>query len=136
MCANSLTRMVSEQTDFVPSDTYEILSNVLSGEELEVDGATELLKTEGEPLKKLVKIADAIRRRNVGEVITYVKNRNINFTNVCIGSCKFCAFRRCPDHPEAFVLSRNEIQKKVRAAVATGATEVCCLLYTSPSPRD
>ncbi len=69
----------------------------------------------------LFKLADQLRKKMVGEAVTYVINRNINFTNRCIGTCKFCAFRK----QDGFILSIPEILDKIREAVTINATEVC-----------
>jgi len=103
----------------------EILQRALAGEELSVDDGELLLQAKCKNLQALVQTADEMRRRKVGDVVTYVKNRNINFTNICTGSCKFCAFRCTPKDPEAYVLSAEQIEAKVREAIAIGATEVC-----------
>lgn len=103
----------------------EILNRALAGEELSVDDGERLLQAQGEELIALVRVADEVRRRRIGEIVTYVKNRNLNFTNICAGSCKFCAFRRSPDDPDAYVLTQEQIKAKVYEAVTFGATEVC-----------
>ncbi len=69
----------------------------------------------------LFPLADRLRKKAVGDKVTYVINRNINFTNRCIGTCRFCAFRK----PDGYILSIPEILEKVRAAVKINATEVC-----------
>ncbi|MFQ5976232.1 MAG: 5-amino-6-(D-ribitylamino)uracil--L-tyrosine 4-hydroxyphenyl transferase CofH, partial [Candidatus Hydrothermarchaeales archaeon] len=70
-------------------------------------------------------VANEMRRRRVGEVVTYVVNRNINFTNVCIGNCRFCAFRRGINDKEAYFLNIEDITKRAKVAEAAGASEVC-----------
>ncbi|MDW8013345.1 MAG: 5-amino-6-(D-ribitylamino)uracil--L-tyrosine 4-hydroxyphenyl transferase CofH [Archaeoglobaceae archaeon] len=77
----------------------------------------ELLKNPFETLK----IADELRKKVVGDVVTYVVNRNINFTDICINDCKFCSFR----NKRQYILSFEEIKKKVEEAVEFGCTEVC-----------
>jgi FO synthase subunit 2 len=67
------------------------------------------------------KIADELRRRVAGEYVTYVINRNINFTDRCINRCKFCSFR----YRKNYILSIEEIKNKVEEAVVYGCTEVC-----------
>ncbi len=67
------------------------------------------------------RIADELRREAVGDIVTYVVNRNINFTDICINNCRFCAFR----NRNRFLLSLDEIRKKVEEAVDFGCTEVC-----------
>ena len=69
----------------------------------------------------LFSLADQLRKKTVGETVTYVINRNINFTNRCIGTCRFCAFR----NPDGYLLSIPEILEKTRAAVNINATEIC-----------
>jgi len=103
----------------------EILQRALAGKELSVDEGERLFQAEGDELHALVSVADEVRRRRVGDIVTYVKNRNINHTNICAGGCKFCAFRRSPDDPDAYVLTRERIAAKVREAIEFGATEVC-----------
>jgi len=103
----------------------EILQRALAGEELGIGEGERLLEAESEELLALIRTADEVRRRSVGGIVTYVINRNLNFTNICEGSCKFCAFRRSPDDPDAYVLTPEQIEAKVREAVKFGATEVC-----------
>ena len=73
----------------------------------------------------LVVAANEIRRRLVGEVISYVVTRNINFTNVCFVGCKFCAFSVSPRDQTAYFLSPGEVAHKCARGRAWGATEVC-----------
>lgn len=103
----------------------EILARALDGNELTVEEGERLFEAEGLELLALALTADEIRRRRVGDIATYVVNRNINFTNICVGSCKFCAFRRSPGDPAAYVLTPEQMAAKVREAVEFGATEVC-----------
>lgn len=70
---------------------------------------------------ELFSIADELRRKRNGDVVTYVINRNINYTNICVGDCKFCAFRQ----RKGYVLSIEEILRKIDEAYEWGATEVC-----------
>jgi 7,8-didemethyl-8-hydroxy-5-deazariboflavin synthase CofH subunit len=70
-------------------------------------------------------VADELRRRRVGDVVTYVINRNINFTNVCIKHCGFCAFSRDHREEEGYFLPIDEVVRRAREAWELGATEVC-----------
>ena len=79
----------------------------------------------GDDLFGLAVAANEIRRRLVGNVVSYVVTRNINFTNVCFVGCKFCAFGVGPHHETAYFLSLNEVAQKSREAEEWGATEVC-----------
>lgn len=69
--------------------------------------------------------ADSLRRELVGDVVTYVVNRNVNVTNTCVGSCLFCGFRRNPNDGSAYWHDRAAIFAKVEDAVRRGATEIC-----------
>ena len=80
--------------DWVDSDVRRILTRALDGHELTVDEGIRLTEVAGRELHALTLVADEMRRRQAGDVVTYVVNRNINFTNVCIKHCGFCAFSR------------------------------------------
>jgi len=103
----------------------EILERALDGEELSVADGERLLQAEGEELRALVQVADEVRRRKVGDIVTYVVNRNINFTNICVGDCKFCAFKRDRGDQDAYTLTLEQISYKTREALDFGATEIC-----------
>ena len=77
------------------------LERVLAGDDLGFDEGLMLAKVDGGDLMALIKVADELRRRAVGDRITYVVNRNLNFTNICIVGCAFCGFSRGPDSPES-----------------------------------
>ena len=93
---------------------------VLSGEQCLL-----LARADGDDLLALLLAADELRRAVVGDVVTYVVNRNINFTNVCFVGCKFCAFSRGPRESDAYFLSLDQVAAKAAEAWALGATEVC-----------
>jgi 7,8-didemethyl-8-hydroxy-5-deazariboflavin synthase CofH subunit len=101
------------------------LEQALAGSDLGMEEGLTLAKAEGNDLLALVKVADELRRQAVGEKITYVVNRNLNFTNVCIVGCAFCGFSRGPDSPDAYFHSTDTLIAKSVDAVALGATEVC-----------
>ncbi len=84
-----------------------------------------LAHAEGDDLLGVLLAADELRRALVGDVVTYVVNRNINFTNVCFVGCKFCAFSRGPRESDAYFLSLDQMAAKATEAWAQGATEVC-----------
>ncbi len=88
--------------------------------------ASELLELyERAPLMELGALADAERRRrHPGSAVTYIMDRNINYTNVCVADCKFCAFYRRPKHAEGYVLSFEEIGRKIDEAKAIGAVQI------------
>jgi len=101
------------------------LERALAGCDLGFDEGQVLATVEGDNLLALVKVADELRRREVGDRITYVVNRNLNFTNICIVGCAFCGFSRAPDSPDAYFHSIETLLTKSVEAVARGATEVC-----------
>ena len=82
-------------------DVSDALEKALAGRDLGMEEGLILAKAEGDDLLALVRVADEIRRRVVGDRITYVVNRNLNFTNVCIVGCAFCGFGRGADSPDA-----------------------------------
>ena len=84
-----------------------------------------LLSAEGDDLTALVRVADAVRAADVGDRVTYVVNRNINFTNVCFVNCHFCAFKRQRWEEDAYTHGVAQVLAKVEEAVQRGATEVC-----------
>ncbi len=71
----------------------------------------------------LFPLADELRKEQKGDIVTYVSNRNINFTNVCVGNCKFCAFRE--EKERGYLLSMDAVLSKVEEAVNNDATEIC-----------
>jgi 7,8-didemethyl-8-hydroxy-5-deazariboflavin synthase CofH subunit len=108
-----------------PADVRECLHAVLSGAELSFEQGLTLAHTEGAALEALLAVADHLRKETVGEAITYVVNRNINFTNVCFVGCSFCGFGRGPGAADAYSLSFEEVVRRAREAWDRGATEVC-----------
>jgi 7,8-didemethyl-8-hydroxy-5-deazariboflavin synthase CofH subunit len=102
-----------------------LLEKALAGSEVSREEGYVLAEVEGPELNALVLTADRIRQQRVGDVITYVVNRNINFTNVCFIGCRFCAFSTARRAPDAYFLSFDEIKKRTLEARERGATEVC-----------
>ena len=96
-----------------------------NGSTLAPSEATTLAGASGDDLLGLLVAADCLRESLVGDVVTYVVNRNINFTNVCFVGCKFCAFSRGPREPDAYFLTLEQVAQKAREAWKLGATEVC-----------
>jgi FO synthase len=80
---------------------------------------------EGDDLLGLLVAANELRQELAGNIVTYVVNRNINFTNICFVGCKFCAFSRGPREEDAYFLSPDEVARKALQAANLGATEVC-----------
>ncbi|MFG1698353.1 bifunctional FO biosynthesis protein CofGH [Nonomuraea sp. NPDC049309] len=109
-----------------PSDVRQALRRAESDPTGLTDAeAVALLGAEGEALDELAAIADALRREAVGDDVTYVVNRNINFTNVCYTGCRFCAFAQRRTDADAYTLSLDQVADRAEEAWAAGATEVC-----------
>ena len=103
----------------------EILNNALSDKEVSEVDALRLYNTTEIDFHLVGLVADEIRRRRVGDIVSYVVNRNINFTNVCIKQCGFCAFSRDFREEEGYFLPTEEIVRRAKEAHQLGATEVC-----------
>jgi FO synthase len=97
----------------------------LDGGVLTREECLQLAHAEGDDLFGLVVAANDLRQRLVGDVVSYIVTRNINFTNVCFVGCKFCAFSVGPRDETAYFLSLDEMAHKCREAEQWGATEVC-----------
>lgn len=106
-------------------DAIETVLASQDGASLSREQCLLLAQAGGNDLLGLVVAANQLRRALVGDTVTYVITRNINFTNVCIVGCKFCAFAVSQRHETAYFLSLDEVAAKVREAAAWGATEVC-----------
>ncbi len=101
------------------------LARALDGGEVSTGEGVALATARGRDLHAVTLAADEMRRRQVGEQVTFVINRNINFTNVCIKHCTFCAFSRDHREEEGYLLPVEEVVRRAREAVELGATEVC-----------
>jgi FO synthase subunit 2 len=107
------------------SQISDILNKALSEKEVTADEGLVLYSSEGMEFHLVGLVADELRRRRVGNIVTYVVNRNINFTNVCIKQCGFCAFSRDFREEEGYFLPTEEIVRRAKEASKLGTTEVC-----------
>lgn len=104
----------------------QIFNRALAGHDLsEPEGVILLTQTDAGAIAAIQQIADQLRQNQVGETVTYVINRNINFTNICEQHCSFCAFRRDAGETGAYWLDQTVILEKTADAVQRGATEIC-----------
>ncbi|MBM3896237.1 MAG: 7,8-didemethyl-8-hydroxy-5-deazariboflavin synthase subunit CofH [Thaumarchaeota archaeon] len=101
------------------------LDRALSEKEINAKEAERLFYADGIDFHLVGMVADELRRRRAGNIVTYVVNRNINFTNVCIKQCGFCAFSRDFREEEGYFLPTEEIVRRAKEAHSCGATEVC-----------
>src|SRR6266480_3561287 len=103
----------------------EHVLEIQDGSVLSREQSLALANAAGDDLVGLLVAADELRRDLVGNIVTYVVNRNINFTNVCFVGCKFCAFSRGPREADTYFLNLEQLAQKAVEARQLGATEVC-----------
>ena len=107
----------------------EVLDGVLDGQEVGSEGLLTLFAARGPEVRSVAEVADELRRRAVGDVVTWVANRNINYTNVCTYKCRFCGFSKGPLslnlRGTPYLLDLDEIARRATDAARMGATEVC-----------
>jgi FO synthase len=96
-----------------------------NGADLSLDESYALAHSEGDDLLGLLVAANLLRAELAGNIVTYVVNRNINFTNICFVGCKFCAFSRGPRESDTYFLTLEQMAQKAVEAWQLGATEVC-----------
>ena len=103
-----------------------ILNRAIAGNDLTPkEGAILLQQSDRAILSQIQQVSDTLRTQQVGDTVTYVINRNINFTNICEQHCSFCAFRRDAGEDGAFWLDTTQILEKATEAIQRGATEIC-----------
>ena len=102
-----------------------VLEKALEGRELDREDALVLLGAQGRDLHALLTVADLAREEDVGDEVSYVFNRNINFTNICYVGCSFCGFARHKDDEDAYDRGLDDIVERAREAWELGASEVC-----------
>jgi FO synthase len=113
------------QPERLESDVKHALMRASGGRAITDRDALALFQAEGAALEALCDVADDMRAAAVGDEVTYVVNRNINFTNVCYVGCRFCAFAQREIDAESYTLTLSEIADRAEEAWAWGATEVC-----------
>ncbi len=108
---------------------HEVLTGVGLGQEVGEEEIVTLFSARGPEVRAVAEVADQLRRDEVGDVVTWVANRNINYTNVCTFKCRFCAFSKGPLslnlRGAPYLLELSDITERVVEAEAAGATEVC-----------
>jgi 7,8-didemethyl-8-hydroxy-5-deazariboflavin synthase CofH subunit len=105
--------------------SLEKVLETLNGNDLSLEESYDLANSEGDDLLGLLVAANMLRAELAGNIVTYVVNRNMNFTNICFVGCKFCAFSRGPREADAYFHSLDEMARKAVEAWQLGATEVC-----------
>jgi FO synthase subunit 2 len=133
--AAGLTRAVEAALSAADPQVARIVDRALAGHDVTVEEGAALFDSSGSGLHALTLAADYLRRQTAGDVVTYVVNRNVNFTNVCIKRCGFCAFSRDHREEEGYFLPVEEIVRRAREAWEMGATEVCIQAGLPPKMR-
>ena len=125
---NKMTLLDERKVDLgieVSSEVKKILNGALSGNEVSLEeGITLFNATDGDKLA-VYKVADEFRKRSSGEHVSFVINRNINFTNICYMGCKFCNFAKRTEDKDAEWLELEQVVQRAQVAWDRGATEVC-----------
>jgi len=103
----------------------DILNQSLDSKDISIKQTIELFNAKGTETMMIAMVADLLRKKSVGNKVTYVINRNINFTNVCIKRCGFCAYSRDFRNEESYFLPISEVVRRAKEAWNLGATEVC-----------
>jgi FO synthase subunit 2 len=103
----------------------KILRSTINNEEITSKDALNLLKVDGKEFIALQYVANQLCLEKKENIVTFVVNRNINFTNICYQRCKFCSFSLPADHEDAFLLSIEEMKERIKEAKTSGCTEVC-----------
>ena len=115
----------------------EVLDGVLAGQEVGHDEIVTLFAARGPEVTAVAEVADELRRRAVGDTVTFVRNRNINYTNVCTFKCRFCGFSKGPQslnlRGTPYLLTLEDLQQRTAEAWGAGATEVCLVGGIHPS---
>jgi len=117
--------LASQMFSQIKIDIKEILEKALKNEEISSKEALKLLKVSGKEFFALQYVANKICFEKKEDIVTFVINRNINFTNICFQGCKFCSFSLPANHKDAFLLSLDEIRDRVFEAKNSNCSEVC-----------
>ena len=109
-----------------------LLDDVLTGHRLTEEEAVRLFETRDRGVWDIAAAADTLRERAAGDLVTYVRNQNINVTNLCVNACGFCGFSRKPGDPDIFFHDEAAVREKVRAARGRSVTEICTVSGLHP----
>ena len=125
----SVLERIGTKPERVSEDVRAILHRAAAGEDLAETEIVRLIRARGDDFDAVVQAADALRQEQNGETVSYVVNRNINYTNICYFKCQFCAFSKGKLaenlRGRPYDLSHDEIQRRTREAWDRGGTEVC-----------
>ena len=110
----------------------QVLKDVFAGHRLTEEEAICLMKTRDRGVWEIAAAADDLREQKVGDIVTYVRNQNINVTNLCVNACGFCGFSRKPGDPDIFFHDEAMVRVKARQAHERNVTEVCTVSGLHP----
>ena len=126
------TSSMAISSSITGNDLEHLLSEVLEGHRLTDEEGLSLLSVRGRDLWRVAAAADERRARVVGNTVTYVRNQNINVTNICINSCGFCGFSRKKGDPDTYYFSCSVVREKAALALSRGVTEICTVSGLHP----
>jgi FO synthase subunit 2 len=109
-----------------------LLKDVKNGHRATEDEALQLFRAQGRDVWDVAAAADAVRQARVGDAVTYVRNQNINVTNLCVNACGFCGFSKKPGDQGVYFYKKEEIQKRARLAKSRKVTEICTVSGLHP----
>ena len=137
-----MTLKVEQLMSSIDPVIAEILNDAMDSKDISANQAVSLFDATGTELNAIVMVADMLRKKSAGDRVTYVVNRNINFTNVCIKRCGFCAFSRDFRNDEGYFLPVEEIVRELsklgdlgllksvfKQVLLLALTEICTLLF-------
>ena len=110
----------------------ELLCDTLAGHRLTEEEAVRLFATRDRDVWAIAVAADELREERIGDVVTYVRNQNINVTNLCVNACGFCGFSRKPGDPDVYRYDETAVRKKAREARERNVTEICTVSGLHP----
>ena len=110
----------------------ELLCDTLAGHRLTEEEAVRLFATRDRDVWAIAAAADELREERIGDVVTYVRNQNINVTNLCVNACGFCGFSRKPGDPDVYRYDETAVRKKAREARERNVTEICTVSGLHP----
>ena len=109
-----------------------LLRDVAGGHRLTEEEAGRLMEATGRDVWAIAACADQVREEKVGQAVTYVRNQNINVTNICVNACGFCGFSRKEGDPDAYFFGKDVVQEKAAKAVGRKVTEICTVSGLHP----
>jgi len=109
-----------------------LLEDVKNGHRLSEQEASDLFRICNRDIWEIAAVADVVRQDRVGDAVTYVRNQNINVTNLCVNACGFCGFSKKPGDAGIYFYDRSEIQKKAALAKNRNVTEICTVSGLHP----